>query len=155
MPSLTQTKTLPYSAKKIYDLVMDIEKYPEFLPWCKQAKITQIISEENLEADLLINFKNFFEKYSSDVKHGKSGANSYFVDVVAIKGPFKSLVNKWKFRDLDEGKCEVEFFIEFEFNSIFLTKMIGTIFSKATEKMMMAFEERARAINNYQLPVTN
>lgn len=146
MPRLTQLKTLPYSAKEMHDLVMDIEKYPEFLPWCKQAKITKKISAENLEADLLINFKSFFEKYTSDVKHGKSSAEDYFVDVVAIHGPFKSLVNKWKFRDLESKKCEVEFFLEFEFNSFFLTKMIGGIFERATEKMMAAFEARAEEI---------
>jgi len=144
MPSLTQKKILPYSAKKMYDLVMDIEKYPEFLPWCKQAKITQIISNENLYADLLVNFKNFFEKYTSDVKHGKSSQNDYFVDVNAVCGPFKYLVNKWKFREIEHEKCEVEFFIEFKFNSFFLEKMIGGIFERASEKMMVAFEERAR-----------
>lgn len=143
MPALTQTKTLPYSAEKIYELVMDIEKYPEFLPWCKQAKIIEKISEQNLHADLLINFKSFFEKYRSNVSHGKSGLNSYFVDVVAIEGPFKKLVNQWVFRDLENGKCEVKFFIDFEFNSIFLTKMVSPIFAKAAEKMMTAFEERA------------
>lgn len=146
MPSITQSKTLPHKAQHLYNLVMDIEKYPEFLPWCKQAKIIEKISEENLRADLLINFKNFFEKYRSDVKHGKSGSGDYFIDVVAIEGPFKSLVNKWKFRELDDGRCEVEFFIEFEFNSVFLTKMIGGIFSKAAEKMMMAFEKRAAEV---------
>ena len=145
MPSLTQSKTLPFSAKKIHDLVMDIEKYPEFLPWCKQAKIVKIISAHNLQADLLINFKNFFEKYRSDVKHGKDTNDSYFIDVVAIEGPFKSLVNKWKIHELEKEKCQVEFFIEFEFNSIFLTKMIGTIFERAAEKMMNAFEERAKS----------
>lgn len=146
MPKLTQTKTLPYSAKQMHDLVMDIEKYPEFLPWCKQAKITEKISEKNLHADLLINFKSFFEKYSSDVKHGESSSGEFFVDVIAIRGPFKNLTNKWKFRDLESGKCAVEFFIEFEFNSIFLTKMIGGIFEKAAEKMMTAFESQAAAI---------
>lgn len=144
MPQLNQIRILPHSAKKMYDLVMDIEKYPEFLPWCKQAKIIERISEENLRADLLINFKNFFEKYRSDVKHGQSSSNEFFVDVVAIEGPFKNLTNRWKFRDIGEGNCEVEFFISFEFNSILLTKMIGTIFEKAAEKMMTAFEERAR-----------
>ena len=69
MPTLTQTKILPYSADKIYQLVMDIEKYPEFLPWCKQARIVEIISAQNLHADLLINFKNFFESYRSNVTH--------------------------------------------------------------------------------------
>jgi coenzyme Q-binding protein COQ10 len=144
MPSLTQTKTLPYSAHSIYQLVMDIEKYPEFLPWCKQAKIIEKISEKNLRADLLINFKNFFEKYRSDVKHGKND-DGFFVDVVAIDGPFKSLVNKWQISDSENKKsCEVKFFIEFEFNSFFLEKMIGGIFARATEKMMTAFEKRAK-----------
>jgi coenzyme Q-binding protein COQ10 len=146
MPVLKQIKTLPYSAQKIYELVMDIEKYPEFLPWCKQAKIIQEISKQNLHADLLINFKSFFEKYRSNVSHGKSGLNAYFVDVVAIEGPFKKLVNQWQFRDLENGECEVKFFIEFEFNSIFLTKMLSPIFKKAAEKMMTAFEERAGKI---------
>jgi coenzyme Q-binding protein COQ10 len=146
MPALKQIKTLPYSAQKIYELVMDIEKYPEFLPWCKQAKIIQEISKQNLHADLLINFKSFFEKYRSNVSHGKSGLNAYFVDVVAIEGPFKKLVNQWQFRDLENGECEVKFFIEFEFNSIFLTKMLSPIFKKAAEKMMAAFEERAGKI---------
>lgn len=146
MPSLTQIKILPHSAHHMHDLVMDIEKYPEFLPWCKQARITQILSQNNLHADLLINFKNFLEKYSSNVIHGKTASGEYFVDVVAIKGPFKNLVNKWRFRDLEDGNCEVEFFIEFEFNSIFLTKMIGAIFEKAAEKMMSAFEKRAEEL---------
>ncbi|MES2961637.1 MAG: type II toxin-antitoxin system RatA family toxin [Pseudomonadota bacterium] len=145
MPAFTEIRTVPHSAQKMYQLVMDIEKYPEFLPWCKYAKIVEIISEENLRADLLINFKNFFEKYRSDITHGKTTESDYFVDVVAIEGPFKKLINQWKFRDISNGGCEIEFFIDFEFNSFFLTKMIGVIFEKATEKMMNAFEERARS----------
>jgi len=145
MPSLTQKRTLPYNAQKIYNIVMDIEKYPEFLPWCKQSKIIKVISDNNLHADLLVNFKNFFEKYRSDVKHGfKDGV--YFVDVTAIEGPFKKLFNNWKIRDLEDGNCEVEFFIDFEFSSIILGKLIGVIFEKATEKMMAAFEKRAAEI---------
>ncbi len=146
MPSLTQIKTLPHSAKYIYELVMDIEKYPEFLPWCKQARIIETISDKNLRADLLVNFKSFFEKYTSDVQHGKSDDGSYCINVAAIDGPFKNLVNQWKFREIKNNECEVEFFIEFEFNSIFLTKMIGTIFEKAAEKMMDAFEKRAKEL---------
>ena len=147
MPSFKQAKILPYSAKQIHDLVMDIEKYPEFLPWCKQAKIIEQISEENLIADLLINFKNFFEKYTSDVKCGNNQNGEYFVNVVAIKGPFKSLINKWNFKDLEgEKSCLVEFFIDFQFNSFLLEKMFGSVFERATEKMMTAFEERAKDI---------
>ena len=153
MPSLKQTKILPYSGKQLHDLVLDIEKYPEFLPWCKQAKITKINSDENLEAILLINFKNFFEKYTSSVTHGKKDNGNYFVDVVAIEGPFKKLVNQWLLRDLENGKCEVQFFLEFEFNSFFLGKMLGMVFERETEIMMLAFEERAKIIfkNQYLL----
>lgn len=151
MPNLTERKILPYQARQMYQLIIDIEKYPEFLPWCKQAKIIERISDENLIADLLINFKNFFEKYRSDVKHGKSENGDYFVDVVAIQGPFKSLVNKWKFQDLGNNSCEIEFFIEFQFNSFLLEKMLGGIFGKAAQKMMSAFEERAKEIFKYQL----
>lgn len=144
MPSFTQSKILPYPAHAIYELVMDIEKYPEFLPWCKQAKIVAKISEANLQADLLVNFKNFFEKYRSDVQHGQAADGSYFVDVVAIEGPFKKLVNQWRIDELEPQKCQVDFFVDFEFNSFFLTKVIGPIFERAAVKMMTAFEERAK-----------
>jgi coenzyme Q-binding protein COQ10 len=146
MPSFTQTKTLPYPAASMQQLVLDIEKYSEFLPWCRQAKIVRRVSSQNLQADLLINFKNFFEKYRSDVRYGKTSETVYFIDVAAIEGPFKKLTNRWKFRDLGNGNCEVEFFIDFEFNSIFLTKMLGAVFEKAAEKMMNCFEERAEKI---------
>lgn len=148
MPHIQESKILPYSAKQMFDLVIDIEKYSEFLPWCKSAKIVERISSENLHAELLINFKNLFEKYTSDVQYAKLGDSGYFVDVVAIKGPFKSLINKWKFTKINDNKCLVEFFLEFEFNSKILSKMLGAIFQNATKKMMLAFEERASKLYN-------
>ena len=146
MPHIQESKILPYSAKQMFDLVIDIEKYSEFLPWCKSAKIVERISSENLHAELLINFKNLFEKYTSDVQYAKLGDSGYFVDVVAIKGPFKSLINKWKFTKINDNKCLVEFFLEFEFNSKILSKMFSTIFHNATQKMMSAFEDRAKKL---------
>jgi coenzyme Q-binding protein COQ10 len=147
MPKLHQKKILNHSAKEIYELVIDIEKYPEFLPWCKAAKIIEVTSPQNLQADLLINFKNFFEKYRSNVTHGQAAPTQYFIDVVAIEGPFKSLINNWKISEISAQKCEVDFFLEFEFNSIFLTKLLGNFFERAAEKMMNAFEERAAKIH--------
>ncbi len=143
MPQLTQTKILPYLSSQIYDLVMDIEKYPAFLPWCKQARIVNVISQENLQADLLINFKGFFEKYRSNVVHFKDENGDYIIETTAIEGPFKKLFSKWKIKNLDEKSCEVEFFIEFTFNSFLLEKMIGIIFERATQKMVESFENRA------------
>lgn len=146
MPSFKQSKILPYSAKQMFDLVIDIEKYSEFLPWCKNARIISKISPENIQAELLINFKNFFEKYTSDVQFAMLENGEYFVDVVAIKGPFKSLINKWQFIPMDQNQCLVEFYLEFEFNSKILSKMFSTIFHNATQKMMSAFEDRAKKL---------
>ncbi len=146
MAFLQETKILPYSAKQMYELVIDIEKYDEFLPWCKKARIIERFSDNNLHAELLINFKNFFEKYISDVNFNKLENGDYFVDVVAIKGPFKSLINKWKFSELGDNQCRVDFFLEFEFNSKMLSNMLGAIFSSAIKKMMFAFEQRASVL---------
>lgn len=143
MQSSNQKKILSNSAKEVFDLVMDIENYPHFLPWCKQSKIISKISDSELTADLVIGFKGFVEKYRSLVTFGKIENDLYFIDVVAIEGPFKTLINKWQFRNLTNNSCEVKFFIEFEFNSLFLEKMIGVIFKKAEEKMINAFEKRA------------
>jgi len=144
MPSLRETKIMQFSSKQMFDLVIDIEKYSEFLPWCKNAQIIQRLSPNNVQAELLINFKNFFEKYTSDVHFDKLENGDYYVDVIAIKGPFKSLVNKWHFREIDDKQCLVEFFLEFEFNSRMLSTMLSAIFTSATQKMMFAFERRAK-----------
>ena len=146
MNSSKQVKTLPHNAKQMFDLVLDIENYPNFLPWCKQAKIVEKLSNHELTADLVISFKGFVERYRSMVTFGKSKDEVFFIDVVAIKGPFKKLINKWQFKDLGNNFCEVNFYIEFEFSSIILNKMIGGIFKKAEEKMISAFEERAKNI---------
>jgi len=145
MPSFSETKIFSYSAHQIHALVMDIEKYPEFLPWCRQAKIIKRDAGGIVIADLLINFKNFFEKYRSEVTHKKQDED-YFIETRAIEGPFKSFSSRWKINELAQNKCEVEFFIEFQFNSFILEKMIGGIFEKAALKMMKSFESRAQEL---------
>ena len=143
MPKIIETKIMNFTAKEIYDLVVDVESYPQFLPWCKNAHICKNISTSNIQAELLINFKNIFEKYTSDVIFLQNSATEYFVEAKAIKGPFKSLINQWKITEIDHKKTQVEFFLEFEFSSILLGKMLSAIFSSATQKMMNAFENRA------------
>ncbi len=146
MPKIVETKIMNFSAKEIYDLVVDVESYPQFLPWCKNAQISKHISASNIQAELLINFKNIFEKYTSDVVFLQKSPSEYFVEAKAIKGPFKSLINQWKITEIEHKKTQVEFFLEFEFNSILLGKMLGAIFSSATQKMMKAFENRALSL---------
>ncbi len=145
MPSFTQEKELNFSAKQMYDLVMDIEKYPEFLPWCKKGEIVNRSSNNLLEADLLIDFKNIYETYRSKVNHCQEG-DDYFVDVEAISGPFQLLLNNWHFKKIDYANCQIFFHVEFEFNSKILTKLIGLIFKEASKKMVRAFEDRAREV---------
>ena len=146
MPSHKEKKILPYTSKQMLELVLDVEKYPEFLPWCFAAKITKRIDENHLNADLAINFKSFFQKYSSDILVEKISETEFKINVRAVDGPFKKLINEWYFKDLSTDKknsVEVEFFIDFEFQSIILEKMIGAVFIKATGKMINAFEKRA------------
>jgi coenzyme Q-binding protein COQ10 len=149
MPNFSQSKILPHKAEDIFNLVMDIEKYPEFLPWCKSAQINEKISKNNLKATLLISFKGFMEKYKSDVNFGKN-KSGFFIDVKAIEGPFKKLTNNWVIEEIDENSCHVKLDLDFEFNSIILSKLIGLIFAKACQKMVSAFEERALELSKKQ-----
>ena len=146
MPKFSEKKQLAHNAAEIYDLVMDIQNYPSFLPWCKQAHIVKVTSQENLQADLLINFKGFFEKYRSNIKHFIDKNGIYNIQTTAIDGPFKQLFSEWKIKDLGKNSCEVEFFIDFSFNSFLLEKMIGAIFEKASKKMVKSFEQRANEL---------
>jgi coenzyme Q-binding protein COQ10 len=149
MPAHSETKILPYSAKQMFDLVLNVEKYPQFLPWCLACKITKIFNEGHFEADLVINFKGLTQKYSSDIKASENINGEFIIKTTAIDGPFKKLINHWKFQDIASG-CRVEFLIDFEFKSLILEKVIGVIFEKATNKMIAAFEERAKSIyTNY------
>ncbi len=148
MTNFKESKILPHSASQIFDLVMDIEKYPQFLPWCKIAKITEIIDHQTLKADLVINFKSFFEKYTSHVSYHKVSDHEFTIKAVAIDGPFKTLITKWHIKAIDDQSSQIDFFIDFSFNSIILEKMISSLFEKAAKKMIDAFENRAKTLYN-------
>lgn len=147
MPAHREVKILPYKASQILDLVMDIEKYPDFLPWCVGANITEVFDQNHLQADLSISFKGLFEQYKSDVRVTKN-QDGYEVTAQAIDGPFQNLINIWQISDIVgiDNSCQVEFFIDFEFKSKILGKMIGLVFAKATDKMINAFEKRAHQL---------
>ncbi len=150
MPQLLENRVLPHSANKIFELVLDIENYPQFLPWCVGAKIIKKISKNQVHAELVIEFKGLKEKYLSDVSwriFEAEGKKHYSIEAVAIRGPFKSLVNRWNIKEVSKNVCEVEFFLNFEFNSGLLNKLIGRIFLNASQKMMSAFEERAKNLS--------
>ena len=137
---------MPYSARQLYDLVADIRSYPEFLPWCSACRIRatrEIEGGEVIDADLVISFKVFREKFGSRVTLRPEALK---IDVEYLDGPFRYLNNHWHFRDLDTGGCEVDFFVDFEFRSRALQAIIGVVFNEAMQRIVGAFERRAEAL---------
>ncbi len=143
MPKQGDTRNLPYSAAQMYDLVADVASYPEFLPWCAASRIrsrTDRGDHEVMEADLVISFKVFRERFGSRVTLWTNGRR---IDTAYIDGPFKYLESSWHFRDRAEGGCAVEFQVDFEFKNRVLQSVIGVVFHEAMERIVRAFEARA------------
>ena len=136
--------TLPYTSKQLFDIVIDVESYPEFLPWCLSSKVINRTDEYNFDANLNVGYKALDEQYTSRIKSKFASE----INSVAIAGPFKKLDSTWSFKDLHNGSCEVSFNIEYEFKSFFLDKLMGSLFKKATIKMLDAFESRANDLYN-------
>lgn len=144
MHSFRETRVMPYDARFIYDIVMDIEKYPQFLPWCSSATIL-LKKKEYLTAKLAVEFKNFSKSYVSKVFSHQT-PEGYNIEVQAISGPFRYLKNIWQIKSLNNAS-EVKFSIDFEFKSSIIDMLIGVVFSTATEKMIVAFEARAKELS--------
>ncbi len=121
----------------MFGLVADVARYPEFLPWCVATRIRQHTDTE-MTADMAIGFKSFRESFTSQVKFHEPNE----VDVRYKDGPFKYLINSWKFTETADG-CDVDFYVDFEFRSRLLEKAIGLVFEDAVHRMVRAFECRA------------
>jgi coenzyme Q-binding protein COQ10 len=131
----------PYTPAQLFDLVADVEHYPEFLPWCAAARILK--QEENLIiAELVIHFKNFQERYTSRVTLNRP----HEIIAEMIDGPFEYLYNKWQFVENDDGGTIVNFNISFKFRVKLWQVIIGLMFEKSVKKMVAAFEKRAEKI---------
>lgn len=142
MPTHHETRVLPYSAQQMYDLVADVASYPQFLPWTAAARIRSrqpIEGGEVMEADLVISFKVFRERFGSRVTLWPTQMK---IDTEYLDGPFKYLKSGWAFRDV-EGGCEVDFFVDFEFRNAILQGIIGVVFNEAMQRVVRAFERRA------------
>lgn len=145
MPTHAEKRIMPYSADQMYDLIADIEAYPQFLPWCAAARIRNRANNgdhEIINADLVIAFKVFRERFGSKVTLMSTEQR---IDVAYLDGPFKYLNNHWKFSDCTDG-CEVDFFVDFEFKSIILQSLIGVVFNEAMQRIVSAFEARAKKL---------
>jgi coenzyme Q-binding protein COQ10 len=130
----------------MYALIADIEKYPEFLPWCSGCRIRGRRPEgaaEIVDADLIISFKVFRERFGSRVTLHPEERR---IVVEYLDGPFKYLNNNWHFAPISESECEVDFFVDFEFKSRTLQAVIGVVFGEAMRRIVRAFEDRAKVL---------
>lgn len=149
MPTHAEKKILRYTPEQMFDLVADVRRYPEFLPWCVGARVLSR-DEQVLVADLTIGFKMFRETFRSRVGLDRPG----HVHVTYETGPFRYLNNQWRFSPAPQG-CEVDFFVDFEFRSRILQMAIGVVFNEAVRLMVRAFERRAMVLHGRSAaPVT-
>jgi coenzyme Q-binding protein COQ10 len=138
MPGIRETRRLPYSCEEMFDLVADVGRYGEFLPWVVATRVKSD-SETEMVADMLVGFKALREKFTSRVvKTRPSEIRVHYVD-----GPLRDLDNHWKFRPTGPDSCEVDFHVDFAFRNMLFEKLAGQYFDKAFRKMVSAFEERA------------
>jgi coenzyme Q-binding protein COQ10 len=140
MPTHAEHKPVPYTAEQMFDLVADVGRYHEFLPWCVASKV-RTRTETELVADLTIGFGPFRESFTSRVALDKPKT----VQVKYENGPFRYLNNQWGFTPTPGG-CRVDFFVDFEFRSRLLQTAIGAVFNQAVAAMVSAFLRRARTI---------
>lgn len=145
MPHHAETRLLPYGAGQIYDLVGDVARYPEFIPWIIAARVRSVTPIEDGEvmlADLVIGFKMFREKFGSRVTFYPDRCR---IQTEYIDGPFKHMISNWEFSDTETG-CEVRFDVDFEFRNRILQGAAGLFFHDAMLRIVRAFEARAATL---------
>ncbi len=141
MPSINEVRQLPYSAGQMFDLVADVGRYGEFLPWVIATRVKSD-SDTEMVADMLVGFKALREKFTSRVtKLRPERLQVHYVD-----GPLRDLDNVWLFRQLGDSACEIEFSVSFAFRNPLFESLAGQYFDKAFRKMVTAFEVRAEQL---------
>jgi coenzyme Q-binding protein COQ10 len=147
MPQFSSRRRVPHSAQQMFDLVADIERYPQFVPLCKALKIRERTPQpdgtEVVIADMTVSFKLVQESFTSRVTLDRANLK---ILVEYLKGPFSNLENRWTFTPKTERACEVGFFIAYEFRSRMLATLMGAMFDTAFHRFAEAFESRADQI---------
>jgi coenzyme Q-binding protein COQ10 len=144
MPSFSTTRRVKHPASDMFDLVADVEKYPQFVPLCSSLKLIRREQagegKEVLVAEMGVAYKVFHESFTSRVTLDKPNLQ---ILVEYLSGPFRSLHNRWTFRPDGEKACEIGFFIDYEFRSAMLGLLMGAVFDAAFRRFAEAFEKRA------------
>jgi len=142
MPKASVTRHIARDKQKLIDFVLDIEKYPEFIPFCIDSKVYETNDDENeikIIADLTIGKRPFVDTYKSDVRYNKKNDS---IHVTNIDGPLKHLENNWKFIERD-NMTEVRFDVDFEIKNKFLNLIMEKSFQFGLNKIADAFQKRA------------
>lgn len=138
MPGSRETRRLPYSCEQMFDLVADVGRYGEFLPWVVATRVRSD-TEQEMTADMLVGFKAIREKFTSRVTKDRPNR----IDVHYLDGPLRDLDNSWVFRPTEDGGCEIDFCVQFTFRNAVFEALAGQYFDRAFRKMVEAFESRA------------
>lgn len=142
MPKHAEQRLLKHTPQQLFDLVADVDRYQEFLPWCVASRVNRR-DGDTIHADLVIGYKMFREKFTSRVTLNRPDR----IDVQYSDGPFKYLHNHWIFVPQDGGRTTmIDFYVDFEFRSRILQGLIGAVFGEAVHRMVRAFERRADAL---------
>ncbi|MBA4761296.1 type II toxin-antitoxin system RatA family toxin [Sphingomonas sp.] len=141
MPRHAETRRLPYTPEQMFDLVADVGRYGEFLPWVSAVRVRSN-SETEMVADLMVGFKGLRETFTSRVQKQRPG----HIRVEYLEGPLKHLHNDWKFRPDGEGGVLVDFEVDFAFKNRVFEMLAGQVFDRALRMMIGAFEQRAAAL---------
>ena len=147
MPQFSNQRRVNHTADQMFDLVADVERYPDFVPLCQRLRVIQRTKNadgtETIIADMTAAYKLISETFTSRVTLDRANRK---ILVEYLRGPFSNLQNRWSFTPLDERSCEVSFFIAYEFKSRMLAMLMGAMFDAAFGRFSAAFEKRADAI---------
>ena len=142
MATHAERKIVSFAPQQLFDLVADVPRYPEFLPWCTAARVRKK-EGPNVEVDeLAIGFGPFHETFVSRVVLTPDAADGPRIETIGVEGPFKALASHWQFRPHPKG-TEIVFALEFEFRSRLLQHTVRMLFAEAVKRMVAAFEARA------------
>jgi coenzyme Q-binding protein COQ10 len=147
MPRFSSKRRVHHTAQQMFDLVADVERYPEFVPLCHALKIRQRTPQtdgtEIVIADMTVSFKLVRESFTSRVTLDRANLK---IVVEYLKGPFSNLENRWAFESKSDTDCDVGFYLAYEFKSRMLAMLMGTMFDAAFQRFAAAFEKRADAV---------
>ncbi|NNM72104.1 type II toxin-antitoxin system RatA family toxin [Enterovirga aerilata] len=144
MPSFRTTRRVPHKPEEMFELVADVERYPEFLPLCTGLRVIRRTKDEQdretLVAEMSVGYRSIAERFTTRVMLDRKALD---IHVSYINGPFRYLENRWEFRPGEGGGCAVHFSIDYEFRSMALGLLMGAMFDRAFRRFTDAFESRA------------